>query len=74
MDIVICLDSACEDFESFWTTTTLRGLVDANLTIKILEEGVHSGASGNIPTTFTIFRQLINRIEDSETGEVIEEF
>ena len=37
----------------------------------MLDEGVHSGdASGVVPSSFRILRQLLDRIEDPETGEV----
>lgn len=46
----------------------------ANLKVKVLEEGVHSGdASGIVPSSFRIMRQLLDRIENSQTGEMIEE-
>jgi acetylornithine deacetylase/succinyl-diaminopimelate desuccinylase-like protein len=52
-------------------TTSLRGLVDGVLTVEVLTEGVHSGnASGIVPSSFRIARQLLDRIEDSATGEV----
>jgi hypothetical protein len=38
----------------------------------MLTEGVHSGAaSGIIPSTFRIARILLDRIEDSKTGEIL---
>eukprot|EP00479_Gromia_sphaerica_P013182 TRINITY_DN7245_c0_g1_i1.p1 TRINITY_DN7245_c0_g1~~TRINITY_DN7245_c0_g1_i1.p1 ORF type:complete len:209 (-),score=37.94 TRINITY_DN7245_c0_g1_i1:165-791(-) len=40
--------------------------------VKLLHEGVHSGdASGIVPSTFRIMRQLLDRIEDSKTGQVL---
>ena len=42
--------------------------------IKIIEEGVHSGdASGVVPDTFRILRQLLHRLENTETGECAKE-
>jgi acetylornithine deacetylase/succinyl-diaminopimelate desuccinylase-like protein len=42
------------------------------LKVQILEEGVHSGAaSGIIPSSFRIIRQLLDRVEDSATGKVL---
>jgi acetylornithine deacetylase/succinyl-diaminopimelate desuccinylase-like protein len=42
------------------------------LRVKILSEGVHSGsASGIVPSSFRILRNLMDRIEDSKTGEVL---
>jgi len=40
-----------------------------------LNEGVHSGdASGVVPDSFRIVRILLDRIEDSKTGEVNQAF
>jgi acetylornithine deacetylase/succinyl-diaminopimelate desuccinylase-like protein len=69
--LVLCLDSGCNDYERLWVTTSLRGLAGGTLTVDILEEGVHSGAaSGVVPSTFRIARQLLDRVEDSVTGEI----
>ena len=72
VDLVICLDSGCLDFDRLWVTTSLRGLVGGTLTVEVLEEGVHSGdASGIVPSSFRIMRQLLDRIEDASTGRVL---
>ena len=42
-DFVFCLDSGCSNYETMWLTTSLRGVIEANLTVKVLKEGVHSG-------------------------------
>ena len=43
------------------------------LTVNVLTEGVHSGsASGVVPDSFRIDRQLLDRIENSQTGEIHE--
>ena len=69
--LVICLDSGCLDYERMWVTTSLRGLADGVLTVRVLEEGVHSGdASGVVPSSFRIARNLLDRIEDSSTGHI----
>jgi acetylornithine deacetylase/succinyl-diaminopimelate desuccinylase-like protein len=69
--LVICLDSGCGDYERLWLTTSLRGLTGGQLTVKVLEEGVHSGdASGVVPSSFRIARQLLERIEDASSGEI----
>jgi len=40
--------------------------------VQILDEGVHSGAaSGIVPSSFRILRQLLDRIEDSATGKLL---
>jgi acetylornithine deacetylase/succinyl-diaminopimelate desuccinylase-like protein len=69
--LVVCLDSGCGNYDQLWSTTSLRGLVAGNLRIDILTEGVHSGnATGIVPSTFRILRQLLDRIEDPATGRV----
>jgi len=71
-DLVICLDSGAGDYKRFWTTTSLRGLVGCSLRVDVLKEGVHSGgASGYVPSSFRIARQLLSRLEDEKTGEII---
>jgi acetylornithine deacetylase/succinyl-diaminopimelate desuccinylase-like protein len=70
-DLVVCLDSGCGNYEQLWLTTSLRGMVIGTLTVKVLTEGVHSGAaSGIVPSSFRIARQLLSRIENVETGEI----
>ncbi|HEX8010769.1 MAG TPA: M20 family metallopeptidase [Casimicrobiaceae bacterium] len=72
VDFVIGLDSGCGDYERMWATTSLRGLAGGTLTVEVLTEGVHSGdASGVVPSSFRIARQLLDRIEDSATGRVL---
>jgi acetylornithine deacetylase/succinyl-diaminopimelate desuccinylase-like protein len=70
--LVICLDSGCLDYERMWVTTSLRGLTDGVLRVQISNEGHHSGdASGIVPSSFRIARQLLDRLEDSTTGELL---
>jgi acetylornithine deacetylase/succinyl-diaminopimelate desuccinylase-like protein len=69
--LVVCLDSGCANYDQLWMTTSLRGMVAGDLTVKILREGVHSGdASGIVPSSFRILRRVLDRIEDAETGAV----
>jgi acetylornithine deacetylase/succinyl-diaminopimelate desuccinylase-like protein len=73
--LVVCLDSGAGDYERLWATTSLRGLVIGNLTVTVLREGVHSGdASGIVPSSFRIVRQLLSRLEDERTGTIIPEW
>ena len=72
VDFVIGLDSGCGDYERMWATTSLRGLAGGTLTSEVLTEGVHSGdASGVVPSSFRIARQILDRIEDSATGRLL---
>jgi acetylornithine deacetylase/succinyl-diaminopimelate desuccinylase-like protein len=69
--LVVCLDSGCGDYERLWLTTSLRGMVGGTLRIDVLDEGVHSGdASGIVPSSFRVLRQLLARFEDIETGAI----
>src|SRR5205809_6513605 len=70
--LVVCLDSGCGDYDHLWATTSLRGIISGTLTVEVLSEGVHSGAaSGIVPSSFRILRQLLGRVEDSRTGAII---
>jgi acetylornithine deacetylase/succinyl-diaminopimelate desuccinylase-like protein len=72
--LVVCLDSGCGNYEQLWCTTSLRGLAGGNFTVKVLEEGVHSGdASGVVPSSFRLLRQLLSRLEDEQTGRILAE-
>ncbi|HZW51416.1 MAG TPA: M20/M25/M40 family metallo-hydrolase, partial [Rudaea sp.] len=46
--LVVCLDSGCGNYDQLWLTTSLRGLSGGNLTVNVLEEGVHSGDASGI--------------------------
>jgi acetylornithine deacetylase/succinyl-diaminopimelate desuccinylase-like protein len=71
--LVVCLDSGCGNYEQLWSTTSLRGLVTGTLEVRVLEEGVHSGdASGVVPSSFRILRQLLDRVDHAETGVVVD--
>lgn len=71
VSMVVIYDSGCGDYDRLWLTTSLRGLVGGTLRVKVLREGVHSGdASGVVPSSFRIMRQLLDRLEDSTTGRL----
>lgn len=70
--LVVCLDSGCGNYEQLWSTTSLRGIVNGVLTVEVLAEGVHSGAaSGIVPSSFRILRQLLSRLEEERTGAIL---
>ncbi len=70
--LVVCLDSGAGNYDQLWLTTSLRGMVSGVLKVEILTEGVHSGdASGLVPSSFRILRQLLDRLEDARTGELL---
>jgi acetylornithine deacetylase/succinyl-diaminopimelate desuccinylase-like protein len=71
VQLVVALDSGAGNYEQLWVTTSLRGLVNGTLEVRILEEGVHSGdAGGVVPSSFRIARQILDRLDDSRTGVV----
>jgi acetylornithine deacetylase/succinyl-diaminopimelate desuccinylase-like protein len=70
--LVICLDSGAGNYDQLWLTTSLRGMAGGTLKVEILTEGVHSGdASGLVPSSFRIMRQVLDRLEDSKTGRLL---
>ncbi len=72
--LVVCLDSGAGNYDQLWLTTSLRGMVSGVLKVEILTEGIHSGdASGLVPSSFRILRQVLDRLEDSKTGRLLPE-
>ncbi len=70
--LVVCLDSGAGNYDQLWLTTSLRGNVTGTLRVEILTEGVHSGdSSGLVPSSFRILRQVLDRLEDAKTGELL---
>ena len=70
--LVVCLDSGAGNYDQLWLTTSLRGMVSGVLKVEVLTEGVHSGdSSGVVPSSFRILRQVLDRLEDAKTGELL---
>ena len=70
--LVVCLDSGAGNYDQFWLTTSLRGNITGTLKVEVLTEGVHSGdASGLVPSSFRIMRQVLERLEDSASGRLL---
>jgi len=73
--LVIALDSTCGNYDQLWITTSLRGMLIGELKVQVLEQGAHSGAAGGIVgSSFRLLRQLISRVEDENTGEILPSF
>lgn len=71
VDLMVCLDSGCMNYDQIWLTTSLRGVAGGVLHVQTLTEGMHSGlAGGVVPDSFRIVRELLDRVEDSKTGDV----
>jgi len=72
VELVVCLDSGAGNYDQLWLTTSLRGMASGVLRVQVLTEGVHSGdASGVVPSSFRILRQMLDRLEDSATGRLL---
>ncbi|MBQ6643268.1 MAG: M20/M25/M40 family metallo-hydrolase, partial [Saccharopolyspora sp.] len=72
VSLVVCLDSGAADYRRLWLTTSLRGDVRVGVQVRVLDSGQHSGmASGIVPSSFRVLRSLLDRVEDSATGEVL---
>ena len=70
--LVVCLDAECGNYEQVWCTTSLRGNLVGTLRVRVLTEGVHSGmATGIAPTPFRILEQLLARLENPVTGDLL---
>jgi acetylornithine deacetylase/succinyl-diaminopimelate desuccinylase-like protein len=72
--LVVCLDAECGNYDQLWCTTSLRGNVIATLQVEVLTEGVHSGtASGIVPSSIRVIRELLARVEDAGSGTILVE-
>jgi acetylornithine deacetylase/succinyl-diaminopimelate desuccinylase-like protein len=70
--LVVCLDAECGNYEQVWCTTSLRGNLVGTLRVRVLTEGVHSGmATGIAPSPFRILEQLLTRLENPVTGDLL---
>ena len=73
--LVVCLDSGAGNYDQMWLTVSLRGMAAGSLRADVLKEGVHSGyASGVVPSSFRVLRQLISRLEDESTGRILPDY
>lgn len=73
-DYLLCLDSGAFDYNQLWLTSSLRGVTLCDVTVKAAKGGYHSGEVGGIvPETFRVMRHLLNKLDDSATGEVMKE-
>jgi acetylornithine deacetylase/succinyl-diaminopimelate desuccinylase-like protein len=71
LSLVVCLDSGCANYDQLWSTTSLRGIIVGTLEVSLLTEGVHSGdGSGVVASSFRVVRQLLDRLEDADTGVI----
>jgi acetylornithine deacetylase/succinyl-diaminopimelate desuccinylase-like protein len=71
-DLIAVLDAGGVDRDHLWRIVSLRGHIIGTLNVAILEKGMHSGSASNIiPSTFRIIRHLLDRIENSATGEIL---
>ncbi|HKO51063.1 MAG TPA: M20 family metallopeptidase [Polyangiaceae bacterium] len=71
LSLVVCLDSGCANYDQLWSTTSLRGIIVGTLEVSLLSEGVHSGdGSGVAASSFRVARQLLERLEDADTGAI----
>ena len=71
-DLMLCSDSGCKDYNTILLTTSVRGVFSVNLTVECLKEPIHSGSgSGICPDSFSVMRQLLDRIDDSKTEKVV---
>lgn len=73
-DYLFCLDSGAFDYNQLWLTSSLRGITLCDMTVKAAKGGYHSGEVGGlVPETFRVMRNLLDRIDDSKTGDVMKE-
>jgi acetylornithine deacetylase/succinyl-diaminopimelate desuccinylase-like protein len=73
--LIVALDASAGSYDRLWSTVSLRAVVDATVRVGVLNHPHHCGmASGIVPSSFRIIRQLLSRIEDERTGELLPPF
>ncbi|MFG1607752.1 M20/M25/M40 family metallo-hydrolase [Actinoplanes sp. NPDC049265] len=71
VSLVVGLDSVGVDARRLWLTTSLRGGLLCTVRVSARAGVKHSGIAGGIlPDPVRILRALLDRVEDSRTGEV----
>lgn len=74
-DYCFCMDSGAFNYDQLWLTSSLRGVCIVELTVEFAKGGYHSGEVGGIiPETFRVMRNLLDRVDNSETGRVVDDF
>jgi acetylornithine deacetylase/succinyl-diaminopimelate desuccinylase-like protein len=64
-DLIVAMDGGGLDYNRFWLSNSVRGIMCFEITVTTLTKGIHSGkGSGVAPETMMILRNLISRIED----------
>ena len=72
VELLICLDSGALTYDRLWVTSSLRGVLNVEVTVEVLAQGQHSGSvSGIVPSSFRILRQLLDRLEDADSGDIL---
>lgn len=71
-ELIVCLDSGAGDYETFWNTSSLRGMCALSLDVSLMKSAMHSGeGSGVVASSFRVLRQLLDRVEDSRSGRIL---
>jgi acetylornithine deacetylase/succinyl-diaminopimelate desuccinylase-like protein len=69
-DVIVIADSANWDIGTPALTTSLRGLIDCVVEVRVLDHGVHSGMwGGAVPDALTALARLLATLHD-EQGDV----
>lgn len=72
--LVVCLDAGALTEDTITITSTLRGCITFDVTVKVAENNCHSGIGGGImPNPYNIMNCVLMRVQDYKTQEVIEE-
>jgi acetylornithine deacetylase/succinyl-diaminopimelate desuccinylase-like protein len=74
-DYCFCMDSGALDYNNMWLTSSLRGVVIADVTVQCGQINYHSGVAGGIvPESFRVVRELLDRVDNVQTGKIVDQF
>ena len=73
-DLVICLDALAINTSTLFVTSTLRGCINFDIKVQTGKSNMHSGFSGAFPQPYPIMNNLLGRMMNFETQEMLAEF
>ena len=70
-ELMLCLDTSSISEQHFSIASSMRGIINFDVSVKLIENGVHSGYSGIAASSFRVMRDVLDRLEDSKTGKIL---
>jgi hypothetical protein len=69
--LVVCLDSGCANYDQLWCTRRCAAWPAATCGARAQRRRALGDASGIVPSSFRVLRQLLSRLEDEASGRIL---